>query len=194
MNAQPKPRHCDVCQTLYTPARMGQKVCGVPCATKSAKKARKEAIEAARMERGQDRAKREAMKPRAKWLKEAEREVNKYCRLRDHADGCISCDKPATWGGQWHASHFRSVGASPATRFNTFNIHKACSICNNHLSGNIGAYEPRLIEKIGRARLDMLKSLNHNPRYSIEYLKRLRDVFARRNRRLEKRLEANSWV
>jgi hypothetical protein len=135
------------------------------------------------------RAQLAALKPRSHWLKTAQAEVNRYVRLRDFRFGCVSCDRPASWDGQWHASHFRSVGAASAVRFNLWNIHKACSICNNWKSGNLSEYEPRLRERIGADRVDWLRAQNRITLYSIEQLKRLRHVFARKANRLEKRHE-----
>lgn len=130
------------------------------------------------------------LEPIAKLEKRAEAAVNSYVRARDWDKGCISCDRPASWDGQWHASHFRSVGAASAVRFNLKNIHKACSICNHHLSGNIAAYEPRLIALRGQECVDWLKSQNQVVRYSREYLERLRAVFAKKTRRAHARLMA----
>ena len=113
--------------------------------------------------------------------------MNRYVRLRDAGAGCISCHLPATWGGQWHASHFRSVGAASAVRFNLWNIHKACSPCNAHKGGNIHEYRPRLIAKIGAEKVDWLMCQNGRADYPVEYLKRLKAVFAKKARRLEKR-------
>ena len=64
------------------------------------------------------------IKPKSKWLAELQALVNKYVRLRDIKDGCISCDKSSNWGGQWHASHYYSRGHSSSLRFNLNNIHK----------------------------------------------------------------------
>ena len=38
-------------------------------------------------------------------------------------------------------------GAMPSLRFNTHNVHKQCSACNNHLSGNMIEYRINLIAK-----------------------------------------------
>ncbi len=131
---------------------------------------------------------KERVKTRAKWLKEAEAAVNKYVRLRDAHLGCVSCDKPATWQGQWHCSHLRSVGASSATRFNLWNMNKSCSMCNLHLSGNLVEYVPRLRAKIGDAKVDWLYSQNQPVTHTIEYLKRLKAIFTKKARILERRL------
>lgn len=172
---------CRVCAEPFERQRMGQTVCGIVCA-------RRLPVIARKAERETTRKRKEAIKPRSKWLKEAEREVNRYVRLRDRHLGCVSCDRPASWGGQWHASHFRSVGAASAVRYCLWNIRKSCSICNNWKSGNLSDYEPRLRALIGDDRVDWLRAQNQIVTYSVEYLKRLKRVFAKKANRLEKRL------
>jgi hypothetical protein len=166
-----------------------QAVCSPNCAiTIAAKKKRATEAKTARETAKSDKVRREKLKSRADWAKEAQAAVNKYVRMRDYHLGCVSCDKPASWPGQWHASHFRSVGAASAVRFNLWNIHKSCSICNNWKSGNLSDYEPRLREKIGGSKVDWLRTQNQCVSYSIEYLRRLKDIFSKKARRLEKRM------
>ena len=176
-------KRCRHCRSEFTPMRPMQKACSPTCALELARAVRLKA------ERKEDRVKREKMKSRRDWLAECQTVVNKYVRLRDARLGCVSCDRPASWDGQWHASHFRSVGAASAVRFHLWNIHKACSICNNHKSGNLSEYEPRLREKQGDIKVDWLRTQNQRADYPIEYLKRLKAVFSRKVRRLEKRME-----
>jgi hypothetical protein len=188
-----KVKKCKSCRTEFTPARPLQVVCGLDCAiADAAKQVARNAAKEASFQRRVDREKREKMKSRRDWLAECQAVVNKYVRLRDRHLGCVSCDKPASWQGQWHASHLRSVGAASAVRFHLWNIHKACSICNNHKSGNLAEYEPRLREKIGAEKVEWLRSQNQLAAYSIEYLKRLKAVFSRKVRRLEKRMEGET--
>lgn len=123
--------------------------------------------------RAKHRADKERIKPKSKWLSELQALVNQYVRLRDANDGCISCDKSRDWSGQWHASHYYSRGHSSALRFNLWNLHKSCSVCNNHLSGNIGEYTPKLIDKIGQERFDYLVAHKADvASYDIEWIKR----------------------
>jgi len=150
--------------------------------------AEKAAIARKKREARVHKEKLEAIKPLKDWESEAQQWVNKYVRLRDRNDGCISCNKPASWGGQWHASHYRTTKAASCVRFNLWNIHKACSQCNNHLSGNIGEYTPRIIEKIGIEKFEYIKSQNHTIRYTVEYLKRIKGIFKKKCAKLEKKL------
>lgn len=175
----PKPRPCQACGKPFVPARPLQSVCSPRCAARKVKQDKAE-------ERAQIKTRREAVKNRVQWLAECQAIANKYARIRDAGDGCISCDKPASWGGQWHGSHFRSVGAASAVRLNLWNIHKACSVCNHHLSGNVAAYRPRLVEKIGAARVEWLEAQNQLVRYDVDYLKKYKRVMGKRLRRMEK--------
>nr|WP_281399074.1 recombination protein NinG [Paenacidovorax monticola] len=113
--------------------------------------------------------------------------VNKIVRLRDAHMGCCSCERGPGWDGQWHASHLRSVGVASAVRFNLWNIHKGCSICNNHLSGNPAEYLPRVRARIGDDKVDWLYQLNQVVTYDIEYLKRFKAVMGKKLRRMEQR-------
>lgn len=183
-----KLHKCKACGTLYVKTRPLQSVCSIPCSLKVAReKTQKTIKEKDRQDKKAVREKLEKLKTRKEWADEAQVVVNKYVRLRDAHLGCVSCDKPASWDGQWHASHFRSRGAASAIRFNLWNIHKSCSICNNWKSGNLGEYEPRLREKIGNDKVDWLRTQNQQADFSIEYLKRLKKVFSQKIKRLEKR-------
>lgn len=134
------------------------------------------------------KADRERIKRKLEWLADLQTVFNKYVRLRDAHEGCISCDKPAGWHGQWHASHFYSRSHSSALRFNLWNVHKSCSVCNSHLSGNIMHYRPRLIEKIGQDKLDwMTAHKSDNTKYEVEWIKRAIKVAKRAIKRMERR-------
>ena len=122
-------------------------------AAKAYEKRKKEQDKAFRKE---TKLRKDKAKTKSDYARELQVLVNKAVRLRDWDKGCVSCDKPASWHGQWHASHFYSVGHSSNLRFNMWNVHKACSVCNNWLSGNIDSYRPRLIERIGKEKVDWL--------------------------------------
>jgi hypothetical protein len=182
-----KLHKCKACSTLYVKTRPLQSVCSIPCSLKIAReKTQKTIKEKDRQDKKAVREKLEKLKTRKEWADEAQVVVNKYVRLRDAHLGCVSCDKPASWDGQWHASHFRSRGAASAIRFNLWNIHKSCSICNHWKSGNLAEYEPRLREKIGDEKVDWLRTQNQQADFSIEYLKRLKKVFSEKIKRLKK--------
>lgn len=163
------------CATKFVPAKLGQKVCGWACglaiAPANQDRARKAIAEVGRKEL---KAAKERVKTKGQHMREAQAEFNAWIRLRDAGLGCVSCDKPSTWDGQWHASHFRSVGSSPEHRFNPLNVHKACSVCNNHLSGNILGYRPELERRIGVEAVEALLGPSEPKRYTIDDLKAIK--------------------
>ena len=182
-------RRCKVCRAEFTPRLPMAVVCSMDCAKSLAISVRgKLENQQAIRERKADKVRREKLKSRADHAREAQAAVNKYIRIRDAESGCVSCDRPAAWDGQWHASHFRSVGAASQLRFNLWNIHKSCSICNNWKSGNIIEYEPRLIEKIGADKVKWLREQNQPAGHSIEYMQRVKAIFTKKARRALKRL------
>lgn len=192
---QPRPKKCAVqtCRASFVPRASFQTWCSPDCGVVIARaKAEKKRKSLAQVERREIKVRKEKLKSRAEYAKEAQAVINRYVRLRDAHLGCISCDKPASWGGQWHCSHFRSVGAATHLRFNLWNMNKSCSQCNAHLSGNIMVYRPRLVEKIGAEKVEWLECNQDLVRHEIPYLKRLKAVFAKKCRRLEARIQCNA--
>lgn len=133
--------------------------CGLAIALERLAKQQEKAARAKRvalkLERAEDKKKLEQHKPLEYWLKKAEAACNEYIRARD-PDICISCG--VTHSSAWQAGHYVSVGANRTLRFHEDNIHKQCIHCNMHNSGNATPYRVRLLEKIGRERVEWLES------------------------------------
>lgn len=104
-------------------------------------------------------------------LKKTQELFNRFIRARDRNDPCVSCGRHHP--GQYHAGHYRSVGANPELRFNERNCHKQCSACNNYLSGNIVNYRMRLLKLLGAKGVADLEGPHEPKRYTIEELKDL---------------------
>lgn len=177
-----KTKTCEGCGKEFTPRNSFQKVCfDRHCALKKLRRDK-------RREADELRERKEAIKPVSQWESECRAIVQKIARIRDRNDGCISCHMGSNYGGQWHGSHYRSVGACSSLQFNLWNIHKACAQCNMHKSGNREGYRPRLIEKIGLERVEWMDSQNgimkRGGKLYIEYLKRFKYVMGKRLRRI----------
>lgn len=149
------PSECKVCAKPFWKLNSLQIVCGVPCAIKLPVIARNTIKAQAKAERVKTTARKEALKTRADWVKDAQREFNAYIRLRDASLACISCGR--FHQGQWHAGHYLSTGARPELRFDEDNVQKQCAPCNNHLHGNLVLYRLALIERIGLKRVERLE-------------------------------------
>lgn len=177
-----RQKKCQTCGERFAPFQPMQKACSPGCAIGLVRKEKRKAVK-------QDtRRRRQALKPISKLMSETQAVINRYVRLRDRAKGCVSCDRPATWDGQWHASHFHPRGRSSRLRFNLNNIHKSCSVCNAHLSGNLLHYKPELIRRIGREEFDWMESVANEPtKYDPDYLRRMKRIFLKRCRLIESR-------
>jgi len=116
------------------------------------------------------------LKSRSDWLKETQVVFNKYIRLRDQNDGCISCG--STSASSYHAGHYRSIGSAGHLRFNEHNCHRQCAACNTHLSGNLIRYRLGLIRKIGIQFVETLESDNATVKWSIDEIKLLKAQFS----------------
>ncbi len=116
---------------------------------------------------------KERVKTRAEWLRDAQTWFNRYIRLRDKDEPCISCDKPNNGTHQRHASHYRSVGACSYLRFHEMNVWASCSVCNNHLSGNLAEYRIRLTKKIGIDKVEWLESQPKTYKHTIDEIKEI---------------------
>lgn len=142
---------------------------------------------AAKVERAQDRKRRETLKSRTNWEQECKAIAQKIARLRDRFDGCISCHIGPDYGGKWHGSHYRPAGSNAAVELHLWNIHKSCAQCNLFKGGNLGPYRIKLVAKIGLDRVEWLESQTQPVKRSIEYLKRYKAVMGKKLKRLEKR-------
>jgi len=164
-----KPRKCKACKQTFIPERSFQPCCGYDCAILYAR-------ERTAKEKSSD--KRRAIKDfkaqdKPTLTKLAQQVFNKYVRLRD-GKVCISCGNTTR---QMHAGHFRPVGRNHALRFDEDNCHTQCSICNNHLSGNLILYREALIEKIGEEKVVKLEETNYPYSYQVEELQEIIDSY-----------------
>lgn len=142
-------------------------VCGYDCAMKYAKLQReKNEAKEKKQERSKVRLRKEALKSLTDLANEAQIPVNKFIRLRDKGNPCISCGKFR----ELHAGHYRSRKAAPHLRFNENNIHGQCQECNTHLSGNQIEYRINLVKKIGIEAVEALENDNRTHKYTREEL------------------------
>lgn len=178
-----KEKTCKICKVKFTLQRPLQSVCGFSCAQVKAEKDRlkREAKEATR-KRLETRKAKEAIKTRADWMKEAQQAFNSFIRARDYKEPCISCQRHHN--GQYHAGHYRTTKAAPELRFNEFNVHKQCSVCNNHMSGNILEYRINLIQKIGIVEVEWLEGKHEPKKYTIDDLKQIKEAYKQKLKEL----------
>ena len=137
------------------------------------------------IERKRHQARKEKIKTKAQHLKDAQAEFNKFIRLRDADQPCISCGR--FHSGKYDAGHYRTTGANPELRFNEDNCHRQCVPCNQHLSGNLINYRINLIEKIGIERVERLEGPHKLPNWTIEQIQEIRKHYRHKWQALEKK-------
>ncbi|MRT01900.1 recombination protein NinG [Ewingella americana] len=196
----PRSRKCKVCGERFKPNALYEWWCNdehkADYAVDLANKARQKRIqqqerqrkETTQQERRNLKIRKLAVKPLSYFAKQAQTEFNAFIRERDAELPCISCGR--FHDGQYHAGHYRTVGANPELRFNEDNCHKQCSPCNNHLSGNIENYTPTLIAKIGVDSYQRLMGKHEPSRYRREDFERIRDEYKAKRKALKQLGEA----
>jgi hypothetical protein len=184
-------RKCANCGELFVKRSMAHVACSPGCAVAlvAAKKERT-AAKALKVERKQDRARKEALKTRSDYLKEAQVAFNTYVRTRDAGKPCICCGESLgsrAVGGSYDCGHYRSVGSAPHLRFHLHNAHAQRKVCNQYGAGRAVDYRIGLIARHGVAMVESLEADNTARKHDIEWLKRFIRIFRKKTRRLEKR-------
>lgn len=187
MAKKPKEYKCKACGHYFIKTFSSTQVaCSLKCAIvigkKKSEEKRKKIEKAERLER---RERLKKLKTRSAWLKDLQGVFNKFIRLRDKDLPCISCGR--FHQGQYHAGHYRTVGACPELRFDELNVHKQCSVCNNHKSGNITEYRINLVRKIGVEEVERLERHDHPPlKLTEDEIKDLIKVYKAKVKELER--------
>ena len=163
------------------------------CALELARSKRVKAEKQAQVkDRRETQIKREKLKTRGDWIKEAQASFNAYIRARDAGMPCICCGRIGAGqvhGGEWDAGHYRSRGSAPHLRFDERNVHAQLKQCNRYASGNVAGYRVGLIERIGREAVEALEADQASRDYSIADLQEIKKTYAARARELRKAQE-----
>lgn len=188
-------RKCSVCKTKHDVSELSfsgiKCYCSPECGAKLAmmmldkKKAEKN-----KAGRARDKKRLEILNDTAKyWIPKAQAAFNKFIRLRDAKDACISCGNYSSsnnHGGTYDCGHYRSVGSCPELRFEPLNAHKQCKKCNNYLSGNVVEYRLRLQKKLTPEQLAFVEGPHEPKRYRVSELKEIHAHYTKLCKELER--------
>ena len=192
MQTKPKAKKCKVkdCCNYFIPRNSMHSVCGPVCASKMVREKReREETKRNQEQRKKDRETRERLKTRSDWMKDAQKEFNKYIRLRDAGQPCICCGAPlgsGEVGGGYDAGHYRSVGSAPHLRFDERNCHAQRKQCNRYGSGRAVDYRLGLISRLGIEAVEALEADQAPRHYSADDLKAIRDTYRAKAKELLK--------
>lgn len=161
-----------------------------------------------RIASAQKRERREALKSKSDYVREARDAFNAWVRERDFFLPCISCgvvNLTIERGGAWDAGHYRTVGAAPELRFEPLNVHKQCKSCNSGVrrqgSRVVRAHDPEramtirasyrvnLIERIGLDKVEWLEGPHEPRRYTVAALQEIARDSRAKTRELRARRE-----
>ena len=108
---------------------------------------------------------------------------NKYIRLRDKDELCISCkQKPK----KSNAGHYYNANNHWNVRFDENNVHLQCEHCNTFLSGSLIEYRKNLIKKIGIEQLTLLEAEAKKTRkFTKEELKEIIETYKKKIKQYE---------
>lgn len=169
-----KAKTCKCCKEKFLPHRPLAYVCSPECAWSYARKQQEE--KEAKEQNDKKKVLKENTQTQSDCVRIAQQVFNKYVRLRDQNQPCISCDGELR--GKYDAGHYFSCGNYPALRFNEFNVFGQCVQCNQHKHGNLQEYRIRLENRIGIEMLEDLYQKRELPiKYSIPELKELIQLY-----------------
>jgi hypothetical protein len=176
---------CAYCKAHFEPERQSQ-IVHVECveayveaqAEKRARVEAKAALMAAKVDRAEDRKKRDQDKDVYDLIAEADKAFGAFIRERDRQAGhpCISSGRPLKWsaGNQVDAGHYRSKGAASHLRYNEDNCHAQSKKDNRYGAGQAVEYRIKLIQRIGLERVEALESDNAVKKWDRDELRAIK--------------------
>jgi hypothetical protein len=156
---------------------------------KAKRKAEKQARAAARVEKAEDRRRKEAAKRQPQLIAEAQAAFNAFIRARDEGQTCICCGKPfepMKPGGSIDAGHFRSRGAAGHLRFNEDNCFAQRKNCNRPGGTTYAAFRAGVVARIGEERVAALEADNAPHKWTHEELRAIRDTYKAKLKEMKK--------
>jgi hypothetical protein len=119
----------------------------------------------------------------------AQREFNKFIRLRDAGRPCISCGRNS--GAKMNAGHYRTTAAAGHLRYDERQVWLQCEHCNTHLSGNQIEYRKALVAKLGAEAVEQIDNDNRVHHWTREELTEIRKTYHAKWRALRAAREAS---
>lgn len=118
-------------------------------------------------------------------MKAAQIVFNKFIRIRDKDQPCISCGSKLE--NKFDAGHYFSSGGHKAVTFDEDNVHGQCVACNQWKHGNLIQYQIGIEQRIGGERLIQLHEKAHQSvKYTREDLRNLIITYKQKIKNLEK--------
>ncbi len=173
-----KTRKCKYCKSVFTPINSLQKNCFEPLCVSDWINEVKEK----NWKKKKSKMKMDLMTIQD-YVKLAQQVFNKYIRLRDAGNVCISCQKKPL---KTNAGHFYNANNHWSVRFDERNVHLQCEHCNTYLSGNLIYYRENLLKKIGIEEFENLSDeATKTRKFTIEELKEIIATYKKKCKEIE---------
>jgi len=173
-----KTKKCKYCKSVFTPINSLQKNCFEPLCVSDWINEVKEK----NWKKKKSKMKMDLMTIQD-YVKLAQQVFNKYIRLRDAGNVCISCQKKPL---KENAGHFYNANNHWSVRFDERNVHLQCEHCNTYLSGNLIYYRENLLKKIGIEEFESLSAEAMKTRkFTIEELKEIISTYKKKIKEVE---------
>ena len=195
-----KKKRCKSCKAEYSPMKTTQQACSPLCAIELVRE--KEKAKREKAYRAETKRRKQALKTKSEWLSEAQAVCNRFIRMRDRDEPCISCGRydfeirERYTGGKWDAGHFKTRGAYPELRFHPANIHKQCKSCNGGSGKYVKKnktvsieYKERLIERISHEMVEYLEGPQEAQHWTIDDIKEIKAYYAELVKIMKKTLD-----
>lgn len=165
-----KTKKCKYCKSTFEPIAFLQKNCFDPdCVTEWIQETKQK-----NWKKKKAKLKLDLMTIQD-YIKLAQQVFNKFIRLRDAGNFCISCQKKPL---KENAGHYFNANNHWNVRFNENNVHLQCEHCNTYLHGNLIEYRPNLINKIGNSDFMILEAEAKKTRkFCVEDLKEIISIY-----------------
>ena len=173
-----KTRKCKYCKSVFSPITTLQKNCFEPnCVAEWINE-----VKDKNWKRKKAKLKMDLM-TLSDYVKLAQQVFNKFIRLRDAGNVCISCQKKPL---KENAGHFYNANNHWSVRFDERNVHLQCEHCNTYLSGNLIYYRENLLKKIGIEEFENLSvEATKTRKFTIDELKEIISIYKKKIKELE---------
>ena len=171
---------CKNCKQKFEPVRFNQKFCLDPECVKAW------VAQAKDKEWKKTKKKMQAdIETVQELMKAAQIVFNKFIRIRDKDQPCISCGSKLE--NKFDAGHYFSSGGHKAVTFDEDNVHGQCVACNQWKHGNLIQYQIGIEQRIGGERLIKLHEKAHQSvKYTRDELRNLIATYKQKIKNLEK--------
>ena len=155
-----KLKKCKVCSQKFVLERFNQQTCDYKCAIELAK--RNNIQKEAKDWKVKKAILKDNLKTLGQYEQDAKKSFQKWVRMRDDKQPCISCGVKET--DLFDGGHYFKAELFSGLIFDERNCHKQCRKCNRFLNGNELQYRSGLISRYGIEFVDQLESESNEKR------------------------------